>query len=441
MNRLQSSRPPLVDSQTFGVPRRKFLFFGALGGLGAAACIGVPKVRAEDGSDLVFSHGPEDALVDFIGEMSGLESQILGTYYIILAKISKQLAENYERLRKAASELKRLVPALSTGEVTKVRDISEYGKTVAALIGQLAVAESSVTISNHSDVIRSMLSDLQNTTGSSRFPSDSITLSEEAVAKLKYILDLIENLQKPTEDLSKLSLSLTNVSNKIQNTTSQIRPLIVESVELLIAANYIANPSSEDVLKTLIRRMTAAKKPTSVSALREKAVQNNEKVSDLIKSLASVQVPTELIAYANSQSPSIRRNYGVPREILIASLAGINKWITNYDRVKETVISSFGDNVRFVSVADRSEPAAPWGRRIKARIKDILVELIPEANDDRVAWLFLKKIWMNFWQYSVADQKEIFYAYLPELPELSNYDLFADDDRRHLAAKKLAQII
>jgi hypothetical protein len=278
--------------------------------------------------------------------------------------------------------------------------------------------------------------DLQRAITTSELPGQSVTLSPAAVTKLREILALIESLNKPTASLDKLSALLTQTSNELRQKTAMIRPLMVDSIESLLAADFLDQPTSAEALAKVRERLKASNRPETSGALRQRVIQNLVAVRDHLGSVSSTAVPDELKEYVRQKSGSQNDSQGIPVIVLQQLLTAIGTWINNPNKLTTWIEGAPQSDSVFVKVGLRSRS---WpGDALARKIYDVLVNIVPEPNQDRLDRLFWKKVALSL--FSEDDQYQIFFNILPKLPELGKHDLYNDLPRRDNAARKLARI-
>lgn len=427
-----SLSPPASGTR---LERRHFLSSALTAGLLATAA-GAQTPASRDETPL-FVPTPADALIDVLGYLGGLESEVLGQYYVILGDISAHIRRNYETLKKAVGEFKRLVPAIASSDgVSRLGHLSDVGILSASLLQQILMTGPVSESGNQLAFANVKFTELQRAITTSEIPGQSITLSPEAVTKLREIFTLIESLNKPTASLDTLSALLTHTSNELRKKAALIRPLMVDAIQSLLASDFLDQPTSAEALATVVKRLKESKRPETSAALRQRAIKNLAEIQVLLDSLSSVTVPDQLKEYVREQGRPPSESQGIPAAVLLQLLTAIATWIEKPDKMFTRNGSGSTSGGVFVKVGLGS-PAWP-GQALARKIYDVLVNLIPEPNQDRLDRLFWKKVALSI--YSEEEQYRIFFNILPKLPELGEHDLYNDQLRRETAARKLARI-
>ena len=431
-----------VDESTSKTPlqRRHFLAGALTAGFIATSAAGQSLTSdTKTKQEAIFVPTPADALIDVLGYLSGIESEVLGKYYVILGEISAHIRRNYEALKKAVEDFKRLVPGIdSKSTVSRLGHLSEVGIMSASLLNQIPINRYVAGSENQVEFANAGLNELQQAIASSEIPAQSITLSPAAVAKLREILALIETLNKPTAGLDRLSGLLTQASNELRKRTAMIRPLMVDSIESLLAADFLEQPTSAEALEKVRERLKLSNKPETAIALRRRAIQNVATIRDHLNSVSSTAVPDELKEYVQKQPAPQTEPLGISVAILQHLLTAIGTWIMNPDRLTTHNGDFTGRGTTFMKIGLRS---SPWpGEALARKIRGVLAELVPEANQDRLDRLWWKKVALSGQLYSEDEQYQIFFNILPRLPEFGRHDLYNDQTRREQAARKLARM-
>jgi len=425
-------------------PRRKFVSAALLGGVGLLAQAEIKAQPKDICSELVGLPTPADALVDLFDFLSGIESGILGPYYGVVGKISAEISTTYAELRKAASEFRRLVPSLRAGiDVPRFQNMTKIGMVSAAFIGgSLPAASNPLSIDEHSQVVKLASSDLEQTVRNWTSGSDSLTLSSEAVEKLREMLKLIAGLEKPTNDLNTASAALTRASEQVRIQIGQIKPLIKDATRFLIAAEILESPPpsnsdpNSDATAIVLKKLAGNKEPTTVAGLRTLAVAKLRESSRKLDELSRYSVPNELSQRLSPSEVASRTSNTMPIDVLREILNGTVSWIERGNEKPQQVSMRTGDGVRFMPAS--MTYSRGWFWDLWGQIRGVVAEQIPQASSGRVRQLYIRKLAISI--YSVAKQESIFFNLLPYLAQPSDVDLWADEGLRRRAAAKLARL-
>ena len=428
----------------FNLPRRHFISAALVGGVGFFSRAEIKAASKDVCSELLALPTPADALVDFFDFLSGVESGILGQYYGVVGRISGEISTKYSDLKKAAGEFRRLVPQLRAGaDVPRFQNMADIGMISAAFIGSSPLTSNAVFIDSHSNVVKLTSNDLEHTVRNWTSEKDSLTLSPAAVEKLREMLKLIGDLEKPTKDLDIASTALTKASEDVRQQIGQIRPLVKDATRLLVAAEILESPPPTnsapnlDAVAILLKKLGKNKEPTTIAGLRSLAVQKIRESSGKLDLLSRYVVPKELSQYLTPAASSrVADSTSMPIDVLQKLLDGTVSWIERGDEKPKQVSRQASDAVRFLPAS--MTYSAGWFSDLWGQIRGVLAEQIPQATHGRIWQLYYRKVAISV--YSADEQARIFYNLLPYLSQPSEVDLWADRGVRQQAATRLSRL-
>ena len=432
--------------QNFKFARRQFVSAALLGSVGLLSQAEAKSAPADICSELLALPTPADALVDLFDFLSGIESGILSPYYGIVGKISGEISTKYADLKRAAGEFRRLVPSLRAGlEIPRFQNMTDIGMLSAAFIGSAPASSNAVFIDDHSNMVKLTSTDLEQSVRNWDFESESLTLSAAAVEKLREMLKLIADLEKPTKDLDTASSALTKASAEVRRQVGQIRPLIKDATRLLIAAEILESPppanSSPDLdaVAILLKKLGKNNEPTTIAGLRNIAIQKIREASGKLGELSRYVVPKELSQYLITTANTQNGDENImPIDVLQKLLGGTISWIERGNEKPQSV-SQTNNAVQFLPASmTNSIYSAGWFSDLWGQIRGILAEQMPQATHGRIWQLYYRKIAVSV--YSAGEQERIFYNLLPYLSQPSEVDLWANRGLRQQAATRLSRL-
>lgn len=428
----------------FKLQRRHFVSAALLGSVGLLSRTEIKAAPSDICSELLALPTPADALVDLFDFLSGIESGILGPYYGVVGRISTEISTKYADLKKAAGEFRRLVPSMRAGlEIPRFQNRADIGILSAAFIGSSPVTNNAIFIDNHSNMLKLTSGDLEQTVRNWTTESDSLTLSPAAVEKLREMLKLIADLEKPTNDLDTASAALTKASEEVRNQVGQIRPLIKDATRLLVAAEILEMPPPAntnpnlDAVANLLKKLGKNNEPTTIGGLRGVAVQKIKEASGKLDTLGRYVVPKELSQYLTpTASVQSNNDSNMPIDVLQKLLEGTVSWIERGNEKPKVVSQQMNEGVRFLPAS--MTYSAGWFSDLWAEIRGILAEQMPQATHGRIWQLYYRKVAISV--YSAAEQERIFYNLLPYLAQPSEVDLWSNAGLRRQAATRLSRL-
>lgn len=434
------------------LPRRYFVSASVLSGLGIFLNSDVKGASLDEKtSESLAVPMPADSLIDFLTFLSDIEGGILGPYYNIISRLAHEVASKTKELTERSNELKLLVPQLkTTGDISRLLNAAEIANLTATSMIYFHLTEDTSLIDSHSNLVKRTTADLKSVAINWESQQETITLSPEAVKVLRRIVQLIDELDLPSKDLKKASDLLTQTSNDLRNGTKnkdgtkniigtkEIKSLIVDSVKLLLSADIIESPPSQEVLNNILERLRIQKKPTTMIELRKKALLDITTARNLIRALDSFTIPSDLQQY----KADIKEKDVISRESLQHMLSSaINRISLSIEHPQQT--NSKSGEVNFIKVSSRVADEGRWDPKLWNQIVAVMGELIPQANKDRVDMVYGIKLgfkWGVRILVSKTEQFNTFDELLPNLPDISEIDLKSDKNTRKEAARRLTNL-
>jgi len=433
------------------LPRRNFVT-GAL--LTGAALFSTGRANASVTEETASfaAPTPADALVDFLDLFHGIGQEILKSYYIIIGTMSIKISGTYSDLKKATKEFVALVPELKNDfDIARLQNLAEIGKLAAFYINGLSGENGAKQIANHTSLVKTTSNNLETLAADYQARNASIKLSPAAEAKLRTVLQLIADLNKPVADMNKAASELNTNSSKLNGNIRTSTALIKEAIRILVAAEIIESPPDKKSLDVVIANLSARTPPypTSVAALREMAAKKVEEAKDNLATIVSTfKISAELQKYVDEARKEqaerdktakvenqTDKTESVSADVLQDLLVGAASWIRNpkqfFGGNKQT-----GKSVEYVS-ANFTNPAVSlfdlWDE-----VRAILVELVPQATWRRTYQLCWRKACASVHPYAV--QYKIFYHLIVNLDEPNDVDLYRNVEIRKAAAARLASL-
>lgn len=428
------------------LPRRNFVVGALLSGAVLFSNIKVNAASIEETAGFV-TPTPADALVDFLDFFHDIGSGILRPYYKLVGIFAQKVSSRYSELKRVTKEFVALVPELKGSfDISRLQSIAEIGKLAASYVEGTPTENGVRLIANHTSLVRMTSNDLKNIAVNYELRDNSITLSPEAEAKLRELLKLIADLNKPVEGMDEAAAELTRVSNGLDGDIKKSTAFIREAIRILVAAEIIESPPDSKTLAIVIKSLSekTPSYPTSAAALREMAATKVDAAKEnLVIVISTFKISPKLQELLDKAEEKVKeeivkasKTESVSADVLQNLLVGVAGWIRNPKLSSLRENSEIGSNVRYIS-AGLTNSAVSIGD-LWRNIRAILVELIPQATSRRTYQLWWRKMCACVHPYSV--QYGIFYHTLLNLDEPNDVDLRANERRRREAADRLARL-